>query len=158
MQMNAPNPILKRLDALVGEWEIRAVIGGRSLSGARSEFEWLEGGAFLRQHQHLEAEAATPTIAGRALESPFPNTAIIGLDDSDETFDMLYADARGVFRVYRMSLSDGIWKIWRDAPGFFQRFAGTFSPDGNTITASWEGSSDGSTWKHDFDLTYQKVA
>ena len=158
MQINTTNPILKRLDALVGEWEMRAVIGGHSLSGARSEFEWLEGGAFLRQHQHLEGQAAASVIAGRALESPFPNTAIIGLDDSDETFYMLYADARGVFRVYRMSLSDGVWKIWRDAPGFFQRFTGTFSADGNTITACWEGSSDGSNWKHDFDLTYEKVA
>jgi hypothetical protein len=77
--------IHKRLDALVGEWEMRAVIGGT----------------------HYR----------------------------ERDFYMLYADARGVFRVYRMSLSDGVWKIGRDAPGFFQRFTGTFSADGNTITA-----------------------
>ena len=60
MQMNTTNPILKRLDALVGEWEIRAVIGDTRYRGARSKFEWLEGEAFLRQHQHLEAKPRRP--------------------------------------------------------------------------------------------------
>jgi hypothetical protein len=89
--------------------------------------------------------------------SPFPLATIIGLDDSTERFTMLYADARGVFRVYQMTLSDGVWKVWREAPGFHQRFTGTFSDDGATITAYWEGSRDGSNWEHDFDLTYTKV-
>ena len=120
-------------------------------------FEWLEGGTFLRQHQRLDRDAAAPMIAGRVLESPFPNTVIIGLDDTSETFHMLYADARGVFHEYQMRLREGVWKIWRDTPGFFQRFTGTFSADGNTITASWEGSRDGSTWEHDFDLSYHKL-
>ena len=68
-----------------------------------------------------------------------------------------YADARGVFRVYQMSLSERVWKMWRHAPGFFQRFTGTFSDDGKTITGRWKKSSDGSNWEPDFDLTYTKV-
>jgi hypothetical protein len=48
-----------------------------------------------------------------------------------------------------------LWKQWRQAPGFFQRFTGAISADGNTISASWEKSSDGSTWQHDFNLTYK---
>ena len=56
-----------------------------------------------------------------------------------------------------MTLSDGVWKIWRDAPGFNQRFTGTLSDDGNTITGQYEFSSDGTTWSKDFDLTYRKV-
>lgn len=55
---------------------------------------------------------------------------------------MLYADARGACRVSRMTLSDGVWKIWREAPGFFQRFTATVSGDGKTITGRWEGSRD----------------
>ena len=70
---------------------------------------------------------------------------------------MLYTDARGVYRVYPMSLGDGVWKMWREAPGFFQRFTGTVSRDGNTITSCWEKSRDGSRWEHDFDVTYTKV-
>lgn len=150
------NPVLRQLDALVGEWEMEASVGGQPLGRARTEFEWLEDGAFLMQH----AEAVPtdpPPPAEWVANSPFPLTTVFGLDDSSERFCMLYADARGVRRVYQMTLNKGVWKIWREASGFFQRFRGAFSDDGKTITAYWEGSRDGSTWEHDFDLTYTKV-
>ncbi len=70
---------------------------------------------------------------------------------------MLYSDARGVSRILQMSLSNGIWKMWRNAPGFLQRFTGSFSNHGNTITDYWEKSGDGSNWERDFDLTYTKI-
>jgi len=57
--------------------------------------------------------------------------------------------------VYEMSFNDGVWKVWREAPGFSQRFTGVLS--GDVITGPWEFSEDGSTWRHDFDLTYTKV-
>jgi hypothetical protein len=57
-----------------------------------------------------------------------------------------------------MSLNKSIWKIWRNSPGFSQRFEGKFSEDGKTITAHWENSSDSSTWEHDFNLTYTKLS
>jgi hypothetical protein len=38
-----------------------------------------------------------------------------------------------------------------------QRFAAEFSPDGGTISGRWETSRNGSSWEHDFDLTYRKV-
>lgn len=61
----------------------------------------------------------------------------MGLDDSRGQFTQLYADARGVYRVYQNSFQDGFWKVWRDAPpGFSQRFTGTFSDDGNMIVGS----------------------
>jgi hypothetical protein len=56
-----------------------------------------------------------------------------------------------------MSLDGGVWKLWRDGPPFSQRFAGTFSDDGKTITGRWEVSEDGKTWKTDFALIYTKV-
>ena len=43
------------------------------------------------------------------------------------------------------------------APDFSQRFTGTFDDDHNTIVGRWEISSDGSTWNHDFDLTYTRL-
>ncbi len=69
---------------------------------------------------------------------------------------------RGVARVYKMSLADGVWKLWRDEPDFSpldfrQRYTGTFSEDGATIVSAWEISHDGTTWEHDFDLTYTRV-
>ncbi len=51
----------------------------------------------------------------------------------------------------------GKWEMWRDAPGFLQRFTGSFSNNGNSITGHWEKSGDGSNWERDFDLTYTKI-
>lgn len=55
-----------------------------------------------------------------------------------------------------MSLDGRAWKLWREAPGFWQRYTGLISGDGNTITGTWEWSADGQEWKHDFGLTYIK--
>jgi hypothetical protein len=40
---------------------------------------------------------------------------------------------------------------------FSQRFSGTLSDDGRTITGAWETAHDGTTWEHDFNLTYIKL-
>jgi hypothetical protein len=56
-----------------------------------------------------------------------------------------------------MSLADGVWKLWRDGDPFSQRFEGTFSEDGRTITGRFEIAEDGATWRTDFDMTYRKV-
>jgi hypothetical protein len=56
-----------------------------------------------------------------------------------------------------MSFADGVWKLWRVVSGFSQRFTGTFDDSGDTIAGTWEFSGDGSTWEHDFDLTYTRV-
>jgi hypothetical protein len=157
MQQRTRNATLSRLDALVGEWEMRAVFQGQPFGGlGRTTFAWQEGGSFLVQHATFEPAPDTPPELVASL--PFPVVTIIGLDDSAERFTMLYADARDVFRVYQMSLNDGVWKVWRDAPGFFQRFTGTFSDDGQTITGLWELSSDGTTFEPDIEVTYTKVS
>jgi hypothetical protein len=144
------NPALDQLAPFTGEWKIEitsiashpdpsAVVRGHS------SFAWLEGGAFLMQHSEISA-------------SDFPtSTAVIGPDEEAGSYGMLYYDSRGVSRIYRMTFSGGIWTLWRDFPGFSQRFHGTFSEDGRSITAYWEKSIDGSNWDRDFDLTYTKL-
>ena len=63
--------------------------------------------------QHADAGAPLPGAPAEWLaNSPFPLTTIIALDDASETFCYAYADARGVQRIYQMSLADGTWKIW----------------------------------------------
>lgn len=59
--------------------------------------------------------------------------------------------------MYRMTFNDDAWHMWRDAPGFWQRFSGRLSTDGDSIRGTWEKSADGSTWEHDLDLVYTKV-
>jgi transposase InsO family protein len=60
-----------------------------------------------------------------------------------------YFDQRGVYRAYAASLDQATWRYWRDAPApdFSQRFAGTFSDDGNTITGGAPMSSYYRVWR-----------
>jgi uncharacterized protein YndB with AHSA1/START domain len=145
---------LDRLDALIGEWELEATFdegffGPASPAvtnrGGRTTFEWLDGRFFLTQRFVVENPAAPNGIA------------IIGLSEEPDTFTQHYYDSRGVARVYAMSLDGNVWRLHREAPGFWQRYAGTISADGTTITGAWEMSADGQEWKHDFDLNYIKV-
>src|SRR5947208_2258376 len=104
-------PALSRLAALIGEWEIEVSVGGQPGARAKTVFAWLEGGAFLIQR--TEVAPAPPQGPAEWVENaPQEVTSIIGLDDATGEFYMLYADSRGVFRVYQMSLSERVWKIW----------------------------------------------
>ena len=139
---------LDRLDALIGEWTMEATPpGGPRWPGeARARFEWLEGRTFVIQRWTVDLPEAPDGIA------------IIGAGDEPDSFRQHYFDSRGVARIYEMTLRDGIWRLWRDAPDPFpQRFSATFSEDGATIKGRWEKAEDGLTWETDFDLTYRRV-
>lgn len=56
-----------------------------------------------------------------------------------------------------MSMEDRLWRIWRNVAGFHQRLDGRLSPDGGSIEAHWEKSTDGASWERDFDLKYVKT-
>ncbi|MBV9280491.1 MAG: hypothetical protein JOZ41_10455 [Chloroflexi bacterium] len=141
------NPALEKLGALVGEWEVElrfpAQPPGTVLG--RASFQWLEDGAFLLYR------------LGDVAAGPPYSISLIGGDDSAETYTVLYADDRRVSRIYQMRLDGGEWAMWREAPGFWQRFTGTFGDGGDTIAARWEKSPDGVRWEHDFDLTYRRL-
>jgi len=145
-----PNNALKPLDVLVGRWNVVAsemsFFPDQSFtSGGQDSFEWFDKGGYL-------------IMRSQADHPEFPDAmGIIGLDDLSANYTMLYFDSRGVSRIYQMSLGNGVLKFWRDAPGFSQRFTGTFSDDNNTIKGRWEKSEDGSNWEHDFTLTYTKI-
>jgi hypothetical protein len=149
--MDGRHPALARLDALAGRWTVQPKVEG--LGAAWAEFTWQDGGQFLHQVSDIDEIPATAPQAWRD-NAPFPTTSVIGLDDATGDFTMLYADARGVYRVYRMTFADGGWRIWRDAPGFHQRFTATVAADGARIDGRWEMSEDGATWRLDFELTY----
>jgi hypothetical protein len=153
----SPGPGLQCLAPLVGEWQFETSIRVQPVVRGRAVFEWLEGGAFLIQH--AKADPPLPTTPPEWREnSPFPVTAIIGCDDASGAFSYLYADGRGVRRVYQMSLADGVWSVWGQAgPQFFQRFIGTFRKDSRHIGAYWERSPDNIKWERDFDMLYTKI-
>jgi hypothetical protein len=143
------------LDVLIGTWEFEAVKDGSLMGRGRATFEWIQEGAFVLQH--ADDEPSADADPGWIENSPMPVTSVIGFDDTTLEHAMLYADARGVFRIYRMSISDDSWRLWRAAPGFHQRFIGAIRDRGRTIEGGWESSPDGSAWEPDFDMTYRKV-
>ena len=141
-----PNPALKGLEVLIGEWNME---GNHPLFPSpvrgHASFEWVEEGAFIVWHSEFEHPGLPNGIA------------IIGRDDPADNCCMLYFDGRGVSRVYLMSLEGRIWKYWRSSPGFSQRMTGMISDDLNTIAVHGEKSSDGINWEQDLDLTFTKV-
>ena len=87
-----------------------------------------------------------------------PNViSIMGCDAAKGTYYQLYADDRGVCRIYGMSIGGGEWRLWREGAPFPQRFTGRFEDGGNTIAGRWEKAPDGTIYEIDFDLIYRKV-
>jgi hypothetical protein len=153
MEQHANESAIERLAALVGEWSMVPEFDGAppAGSGARVVFEWRPGKRFVIQR--WEVPGLDP------VDMPASGIAIIGANpEAAGQFLQHYFDSRGVARVYNMSFNDGIWKLWRHSPlDFSQRYTGSFSDDGGTISGAWEICHDGATWEHDFNLTYTKV-
>lgn len=140
------NPELAPFDAMVGDWTTEATHPAypSAVVHGHTTFEWLEGEQFLIQRSRTD-------------HPDFPDSiAVIGA--VTEGLSMYYFDSRGVHRVYEVSLSDGVLRIWRDAPGFSQRLAARFSDDGNTVSGTWELSEDDATWNDDLAITFRRVA
>ena len=136
-------PPMADLDVFVGTWRVSTSFSGDL--AAETRFEWLAGNQFLVQRWQVDHPDAPDGIA------------IIGYDAERATYLQHYFDSRGVARVYEMTFSEGVWKLVRIAPGFSQRFTGTFR-DHATIAGQWESSDDGTHWEPDFDMTYTRVA
>jgi hypothetical protein len=138
------DPELQPFEALVGTWTVEArhpTLPSTVVHGT-AEFEWLEGERFLLQRSRLD-------------HPEFPDSLIV-FGASDDGLSMDYFDSRGVHRVYGVSLSDGVWRMWRHAPGFSQKFSGKLSADRDTIEGLWKLSRDDSTWADDLAVRFRR--
>jgi hypothetical protein len=150
---------LTRLDVFIGDWVLEVRFPGSqpapSSAGeegpqVRSQFEWALDRQFLVQRTEVPVLGVPDSLA---IVSSSPETG---------AYTQHYYDSRGVVRLYAMTLADGVWTLTRESPDFSpldfrQRFTGTFSGDGNTITGAWEKNVDGTNWEHDFILIYHRV-
>ena len=116
----------------------------RDLAG-QDNLEWLDSKAHLVQRTVLGHPKAPGSVS------------VIGCDGANGTYYQLYSDDRGVCRVVQMSIGNGELRMWREGAPFAQRFIGTFSSDGKTITGHSEMAEDGTNYHHDFDLTFRKA-
>lgn len=147
------DPRLAALDVLVGVWvEHIDHPAMPDIPDGRVEFAWALNGHYLLQRSTIP-------------QPEFPDSqSFIALGDKAGTYLQHYFDTRGVTRLYRMDLHDGILRVRRTEPDFSpldfcQRFAGHFSEDGNRIDARWEQSHDGgATWELDFTVAFTRVS
>jgi hypothetical protein len=157
MMATADDPKLAELRRLTGRWFTEAthpMMPGVVVHGS-AEIEWLEGERFL-------------IIRSRTDHPEFPDAvSILGSVDRDRVGEdqarreppglrMHYYDSRGVFRELTASIDATSWRLERIAPGFSQRFTGTFSEDGNTIAGLWQLCKDERTWHDDLKITYRR--
>lgn len=143
--------MLKRLDFFIGHWSMEVIhphLEPNPITGHTS-FSWLNE-KYVIQRTHID-------------KAEFPDNTVV-YDCNPETGQYLlhYFDTRGVTRLYRMSLENRLWKLWRDKADFspldfFQRFTGNVDETGNVIDSKWEQSEDGMDWKHDFQIVYRRA-
>jgi hypothetical protein len=153
-------PLLEPLHRYVGTWTTEAThpaMPGLVVHGT-VEMTWLEGERFLIHRARTD-------------HADFPDSiSIIGITDEDRVDDgtstvpdragaslsMHYYDSRGVAREYEALIGDDEWRIWRDAPGFSQRFTGPVVDGGATIDGLWRMCTDDVTWHDDLQITYRR--
>lgn len=154
-------PALELLNRLVGTWTTEAthpLLPGVIVRGTVT-VEWLEGERFLIHR-------------GRTEHPDFPDAiSIIGFTEHDRIdksanadataagkpqLTLHYFDSRGVFRLYDASIDDRSWQYWRQAPGFSQRFTGTFAEGGDVIVGMSQLCEDDVHWKDDLEITYRR--
>lgn len=93
------------------------------------------------------------------LRPPVPaSLSVVGRNQHHDDYVVLYADDRGVSRVYAMTFDGSTWTQERADPDFHQRFRARLSDDGARIEGAWEASHDaGATWEHDFSIVHERV-
>jgi len=156
-----PDPTLGPLDRLVGTWATEAThpaVPGVVVRGTAT-VEWLEGGRFLihrARTDHPDFPDAISIIGVTGHDRVDGATGAAPAAAVQSHLRMHYFDSRGVFRVYDVSIDDAAWRLWRDAPGFSQRFTGTLADGGDTIVGRWHLCRDGRHWDDDLEITYRR--
>lgn len=138
-----PDAELKRLDKLVGTWELSGEASGRNT------YEWLDGGFFLLQHVNMkqgEHEIKGLEVIGRLLlfgdEKPSEDIKSRFYGDQGETFDY----------VYEISEDGKTLTIWGGEKGSPAFYKGTFNEDDSVNSGAWVFPGGGG-----YDSTMTKV-
>lgn len=141
--MTERNLTLKPFDALIGTWDTEAThpLVDAVVPGTVA-FEWLEGGHFIVQRSRNEHELFPDAIS------------VIGAPETGAGLVMEYFDSRGVRRTYGISLNDGVLRIWRDHPGFDQRFTATLGP--GAFEGQWQLARIPGEWQDDLKVIYRR--
>ncbi len=155
------DPTLEPLNRLVGTWTTQAThpaVPGVVVHGT-AIIDWLEGEWFLIQRartDHPDFPDAISIIGFTERDRIDSATGAAPMAAEKPQLRMHYFDSRGVFRVYDVSIDAAAWRVWRDAPGFSQRFTGTVADGGDTIMGRWQLCRDDLHWADDLAITYRR--
>jgi hypothetical protein len=141
--MTDRDPALAPLEALIGTWDTVATHPAFDgvVSGSTT-FEWLEGGRFL-------------VIRSRAEHEQFPDAIwVVGPPEAGEGLVAEYFDSRGVRRTYGVSVEGAVLRMWRDAPGFDQRFVARLG--GESFVGQWQLAETPGQWEDDLRVEYRR--
>jgi hypothetical protein len=143
--MEAADSARERLEALVGRWKtegwtIDPAGGQGDRIDAVDTYERLPGGALL----HL--------VDARVGDQKVDGAEIIGFDPELGKYSTQYFGTDGP-AAYQASLRTDsgktVWEMHSEA----DRFTGTFSADGNSITGYWEAVDDDGSWRPWMNIT-----
>ncbi len=144
MTMSEQEPALRPFDALIGTWATEAthpMLEGEIVPGTLT-FAWLEGGRFLVQRIRNDHELFPDAIC------------VIGAPEADDGLTMEYFDSRGVRRTYGVAFEDGVLRIWRDHPGFEQRYEATIGEE--RFEGLWQLARTPGDWRDDLRVVYRR--
>jgi hypothetical protein len=139
-----PNPALRPLAFLIGEWTTMAThpaVPGARLPGLTS-FAWADGGAFLVMRSQTEHD-------------DFPDgIALFASDDALGTIVMCWFDQRGISRLCPVTLAENEIGWHHDDPKFMQRVTITVEPGGRRMSSKGEMAADGGAWGADLSQEF----
>jgi hypothetical protein len=154
-QPHRPGPEHKRLQVFVGKWHMEGQqydgpFGPAAKVTAVKTYEWLTGGFFVVHR-----------LDGRLGDHEMACIEIIGQDASSQSYvtHTFYND--GNTKVWQVREVGGTWTStadWQKADESLNvRCTTVFTDAGQTMTAHWEYSSDGSNWQPFMDVKATKV-
>jgi hypothetical protein len=145
MHMTDRDPMLEPFEVLIGSWSTESThpLFGDVVPGSVT-FEWLEGGHFVIERSRNDHELFPDAIA------------VIGRREAGDGLAMEYFDSRGVRRTYSVAVEDGVLRIWREAPGFDQRYSAILAPD--AFEGRWQAATIPGDWQDDLKVKYRRAA
>jgi hypothetical protein len=156
------NSKLGSLERLVGAWTTEAThpaMPGVVVQGT-ARIEWLEGARFLiyrSRNDHPDFPDAISIIGHTESDRVDHGENTASKAHGEQQLRMHYYDSRGVYREYEASIDETSWRLQRLAPGFSQRFVGTFAEGGKTIDGLWQLREDDRNWRDDLKIIYRRA-